>query len=223
VPKDSSCGQERRICNWHPSNWISTIASKAGAGLRHVVSLSLLIRGRMTCARAKVSLALLAGMLAQSVTGSAYAQTPARVDMEAWQVAEAMADKFQTAYNTGNLAAIANLFVDNAYYFTPGGTVLYGWDRQAIQRAIAARIRAGWTEEIIQITEAHSAGEAVWATGEYSISGTGQRQGEQISGYFAQVITRTGGEWRLRIVIANLKPNQDITGMSDNKGTAKPP
>jgi len=162
-------------------------------------------------------------MLTQSVAGSACAQTSAALDREAWQIAEVMATKFQTAYNVGDVAAIANLFVDNAYYFTPGGTVLYGWDRQAIQRAFAARIRAGWTKEVVKITEAHSAGEAVWVTGEYVISGTGENQGKQIDGYFAQVITRSGGEWRFRIVIANLKPNQDVTGMSEVKGVAKPP
>jgi len=165
----------------------------------------------------------LAGMLTHSAVAPVCAQASAASDREAWQIAEVMANKFQTAYNTGDVAAIANLFVDNGYYFTPGGTVLYGWDRQAIQRAIAARIRAGWTKEVVKITEAHSAGEAVWVTGEYGISGTGQNEGKQISGYFAQVITRSGGEWRFRLVIANLTPAQDITGMSDVNGNARSP
>jgi ketosteroid isomerase-like protein len=165
----------------------------------------------------------LAGVLAQTTVSPAYAQMSAASDEEAWQIAELMAKKFEAAYNMGDVASISNLFVDNAYYFTPGGTVLYGWDRQGIQRAIAARIRAGWTKEIVKVTEAHSAGEAVWVTGEYGISGTGENEGKQITGHFAQVITRNGGEWRFRLVIANLKPSNDITGMSEVKGIAKAP
>jgi len=189
--------------------------------IRAFSPLSRLVRQKSTFTRGAIPLLFLAGMLTQSAGGSAHAQSSAASDHEAWQVAEVMAKKFETAYNAGDLASIANLFIDNAYYFTPGGTVLYGWDRQAIQRAIAARIRAGWTKEVVKVTEAHSAGEAVWVTGEYSISGTGENEGKQITGYFAQVITRSGGEWRLRLVIANLKPSQDITGMSDVKDIAK--
>jgi ketosteroid isomerase-like protein len=213
----------RRLFTWlRHLSWIGTIHQSAvfnvGVKLNEFVPLSLLVRERRTSRKVRLWLTLLAGMLSQSATDSACGQTPAALDQEAWAVAEVMANKFQTAYNEGDVATIANLFLDNAYYFTPGGTVLYGWDRQAIQRAIAARIRAGWTKEIVKVTEAHSAGEAVWVTGEYSISGTGPNQGKQITGYFAQVITRNGGEWRLRIVIANLKANQDITGMSEIKG-----
>src|SRR4051812_8896348 len=182
-----------------------------------------LVRKRSRLNKSGIPLVFLAGMLTQSAVGSACAQTSVASDQEAWQIAEMMANKFQTAYNMGDVATIANLFVDNGYYFTPGGTVLYGWDRQAIQRAIAARIRAGWTKEVVKITEAHSAGEAVGGTGEYGISGTGQNEGKQISGYFAQVITRSGGEWRFRLVIANLTPAQDITGMSDVNGNARSP
>jgi len=181
------------------------------------------VPGGSTLRKSGIPLVFLAGVLAQTAVGPAHAQMSAASDQEAWQIAEVMAKKFEAAYNTGDVASISNLFVDNAYYFTPGGTVLYGWDRQGIQRAIAARIRAGWTKEIVKVTDAHSAGEAVWATGEYGISGTGENEGKQITGYFAQVITRSGGEWRFRLVIANLRPEQDITGMSDVKGIAKSP
>jgi ketosteroid isomerase-like protein len=179
-------------------------------------------RGR-TLGKSGIPLVFLAGVLAQTAVSPAYAQMSAASDQEAWQIAEVMAKKFEAAYNMGDVASISNLFVDNAYYFTPGGTVLYGWDRRGIERAIAARIRAGWTKEIVKVTEAHSAGEAVWVTGEYGISGTGENEGKQITGHFAQVITRNGGEWRFRLVIANLKPSQDITGMSEVKGIAKSP
>ena len=181
------------------------------------------VRGRRTLGKSGIPLVFLAGVLAQTAVSPAYAQMSAASDEEAWQIAELMAKKFQAAYNMGDVASISNLFMDNAYYFTPGGTVLYGWDRQGIQRAIAARIRAGWTKEIVKVTEAHSAGEAVWVTGEYGISGTGENEGKQITGHFAQVITRSGGEWRFRLVIANLKPSKDITGMSEVKGIAKAP
>ena len=181
------------------------------------------LSGRRTLGKSEIPLVFFGGLLAQTAVSPVYAQTSAASDQEAWQIAEVMAKKFQAAYNMGDVASISNLFMDNAYYFTPGGTVLYGWDRQGIQRAIAARIRAGWTKEIVKVTEAHSAGEAVWVTGEYGISGTGENEGKQITGHFAQVITRSGGEWRFRLVIANLKPSKDITGMSEVKGIAKAP
>jgi hypothetical protein len=53
------------------------------------------------------------------------------------------------------------------------------------------------------------------------ISGTGENEGKQITGHFAQVITRSGGEWRFRLVIANLTPSQGISGMSGVERIAK--
>jgi uncharacterized protein (TIGR02246 family) len=147
-------------------------------------------------------------------TGSVLAQGSTVSEQDARQAADSAAKKFETAYNAGDAAGIASLFAESGTYLTPGGTVLSGSDRQAIERAIAGRMKAGWTSETVKITEAHAAGNAVWATGEYGLTGTGQSSGKQISGHFAEVLTRDGNDWRFRMLIANLTPSHDVTGMA---------
>jgi hypothetical protein len=53
-----------------------------------------------------------------------------------------------------------------------------------------------------------------WWPSEYAIAGVGQNSGKQIGGHFAEVLTRDGSDCRLRMLIGNLKPTQDVTGMA---------
>jgi len=133
-------------------------------------------------------------------------------EQAAREAAESIAKQFETAYNAGNPAGIANLFAPGGVYLTPGGTMLS--NRQEIEKAVAGRINAGWTKETVKVIDAHPAGNEVWLIGEYTIAGTGQNSGKQIGGHYAQVLTREGPDWRLRMLIGNLKPTQDVTGMA---------
>lgn len=145
-------------------------------------------------------------------TGPVLAEGPTVSEQDARQAADSSAKKYETNYNEGNAAGIANLFADGGIYLTPGGTALTS--RQEMEKAVAGRIKAGWTKETVRVTEAHAAGDSVWFVGEYSIAGTGQASGKQIGGYFAEVLTRNGSDWRIRMLIGNLKPTQDVTGMA---------
>jgi len=133
-------------------------------------------------------------------------------EQTAREAADTAARQFETAYNAGNPSGIAALFAKDGVYLTPGGTMLT--DPQEIEKAVAARIKAGWTKETVKAINAHPAGDAVWCIGEYAIAGTGANSGKQIGGNYAAVLTREGGEWRMNMLIGNLKPTQDVTGMA---------
>lgn len=157
-----------------------------------------------------VSLMLAIGLAASPTLGVQAADTVS--EQEARQAANLIAKKFETFYNAGDAAGVAQLFTDDGIYVVPSGTVLT--DHQMMEKAVSARIKAGWTKENVKVIEAHPADQDVWLLGEYSILGTSENDGKQISGYFVDVLTRKSGDWHIRMLIANLKPAQDITGMA---------
>ncbi|HJS86631.1 MAG TPA: nuclear transport factor 2 family protein [Acetobacteraceae bacterium] len=156
----------------------------------------------------RVFLALV--LAALCTPGPAFAEFgPAVSEQAAREAADTVARRFESAYNAGNPAAIASLFAKDGVYLTPGGTILT--NRQAIEQAIARRMKAGWTRVSLTVFNAHPAGDAVWAIGEYTIAGTAQNSGKEIGGYYAEVLTREGPEWRLSMWIGNL--NTPSTGL----------
>jgi uncharacterized protein (TIGR02246 family) len=132
-------------------------------------------------------------------------------EQTAREAADSVTRQFVSAYNAGNPSGIAALFAKDTVYLTPAGTILT--DPQQIEKAIAGRIKAGWTQETVKVIAAHPAGDAVWAIGEYAIAGTGANSGKQIGGNYAAVLTREGSQWRFAMLIGNLKPARDVTGM----------
>ncbi|HEY1411350.1 MAG TPA: nuclear transport factor 2 family protein [Rhodopila sp.] len=156
---------------------------------------------------------LMSSLLLIGLTGPIFAQQAhALSEQEAQAAAEAMNKRFVAAYNGGDAAALAGLFAEGALYLTPGGTVLS--DRTSIEKAIAGRIKAGWTEETVNAMEAHAAGDAVWTVGQYSLTGSGESKGKQIGGHYAEILTRDQNAWHIRMLIGNLTPSQDVTGMA---------
>ena len=133
------------------------------------------------------------------------------IDQTARQAMDETAKSFQTAYNAGNAAGIAALFTKDGVYLTPAGTALS--DPQSIAAAINGRIKAGWTKETVSPSGAHAAGNMVWGYGDYSIVGTGPNEGKQIGGKYSMVLSREGDKWLINMLIGNLKPTQDVTGM----------
>ncbi|HET6308945.1 MAG TPA: nuclear transport factor 2 family protein [Rhodopila sp.] len=133
-------------------------------------------------------------------------------EQAAREAADAAAKQFESAYNAGNAAGIAALFAKDGVYLTPVGTMLS--DPQDIQKAIGGRMKAGWTKEVVKVVDAHPAGEGVWAIGQYSITGTGASSGKEIGGYYAVVMRREGSDWRYQLLIGNLKPEHDVSGMA---------
>ena len=137
-------------------------------------------------------------------------------EADAKQAASAISKAWDDAYNAGNPTAIAALFAPGGVYLTPGGTMLK--DRQEMATSLAARLKAGWTKETIKVIEAHPIGDHVSSVVEYTILGAGRSAGKQISGYGAELLTRSGSEWRIELIAANLTPAQnlieDVTGMA---------
>ncbi len=145
--------------------------------------------------------------------GPAFAQQAgAASETDAKQIAGKITGAWDDAYNSGNPAGIAALFAPDGLYLTPGGTMLR--DHQEMEKAIGARIKTGWTKESINVIEAHPVGDAVVALVDYAIVGSGPNAGKQIGGYAMQWLTREGSNWRIRMLVANLKPAQDVTGMA---------
>ena len=130
----------------------------------------------------------------------------------ATEAASKLAEAWDTAYNDGKPAGVAALFAAGSVFVTPAGTLLH--DHAAIENAIGGRLKAGWTTENITVIEAHPAGDDVWALLNYTITGSGPNAGKQIGGYAGELLVREGSDWRFRLVIANLKPPQDVTGMA---------
>lgn len=152
-------------------------------------------------------------MAAGCLAASVYAQ-PVRAidDTDALTAAKSVAAAIQGAYNANKGADVAALFVKGGVWLTPGGTMLT--DRNDMEKAVSARIKAGWTDQTLRVIEAHPEGDDVWYIQEYVIAGTGPVAGQSITGYTAQLITRDTTGWRLKFIAANIKPVQDVTGMA---------
>ena len=128
---------------------------------------------------------------------SAYAQ-------DAKKTADDFATKWVAAYDGGDAAALAALFTADGVFNAPSGAVLKG--RDAIEKALAGRIKAGWTKETVTTTDAGMAGTAVWAAGEYGLVGSGEQAGKQSGGHFGWVLVRDGDAWRAAMLTANVTP-----------------
>lgn len=128
---------------------------------------------------------------------SAYAQ-------DAKKTADDFATQWVTAYDAGDAAALAALFTPDGVFNAPSGAVLKG--RDAIGKALAGRIKAGWTKETVTTTDAGTAGTAVWAAGEYGLVGSGEQAGKQSGGHFGWVLIRDGDTWHAAMLTANVTP-----------------
>ena len=153
---------------------------------------------------------LLAGLC---LGGTALAQQTATVsETDAKQVVNKFAQAWDDAYNSDKPAGIAALFTSNGIFVTPAGTILR--DHKQMEQALEARIKAGWTKESVNLIEAHVVGDDVIALVSFSITGSGPNAGKQIGGYSTNWFVRDGSDWRVRWLLANLKPVQDVTGMA---------
>jgi uncharacterized protein (TIGR02246 family) len=128
---------------------------------------------------------------------SAYAQ-------DAKKTADDFATKWVGAYDAGDAPALAAMFTQDGVFNAPSGAVLKG--RTAIEKALAGRIKAGWTKETVTTTDAGAAGNAVWAAGEYALFGSGEVAGKQTGGHFGWVLVRDGDAWRVVMLTANVSP-----------------
>ncbi|MGA8600105.1 MAG: DUF4440 domain-containing protein [Beijerinckiaceae bacterium] len=127
-----------------------------------------------------------------TLAGATYAE-------DAKQVSQALADSWVQAYNSNMPMGVAALFTNDAPFIGPPG-VLKG--PANIEKAIAARMKAGWTTETLRIKEAHAVGDGVWSTGEFQFTGSGEQAGKTQSGNFGWVLVKDGGDWHITMLVA---------------------
>ena len=123
---------------------------------------------------------------------------------DAKKTADDFAAKWVAAYDAGDAAALAGMFTKDGVFNAPSGAVVKG--REAIEKALAGRMKAGWTKETVTTTDAGAAGNAVWAAGDYALFGSGEVAGKQTGGHFGWVIVRDGEVWRVTMLTANVSP-----------------
>ena len=151
-------------------------------------------------------------LMGGAMAGGALADPATIEHSPAQKAATDITNKWATAYNADQPSAIADLFSQDGVYLTPGGTKLV--EHRTISKAIESRIKAGWTNETVTVLDAHPAGDDVWLYGTFEIKGAGDNQGKAIGGYYTEVMTKEGSDWRILLLIANLKPTRDVTGMA---------
>ena len=139
-----------------------------------------------------------------AVAAPALAQGTATTQQDGKQVADNIESRWMAGYNAGNASAVAALFAEDGTLSTQTGAVLNG--PQAIQDALTARIKAGWPKITTTVLQANAVGDTAWLLGEYAYTGSGANTGKQFRGHFAKVLTRDGGDWRIRLLIANVTP-----------------
>jgi uncharacterized protein (TIGR02246 family) len=126
-------------------------------------------------------------------------------EADARKVADTMSAKYESTFNAADAAGLSNLFSEDGTYLPASGPVLTG--RQAIQDSAATRFQSGKAklELAEKVLEAHPAGDAVWATGEWTSAST---DGKEFRGHFAFVLVPDGRDWSIRMAISSLTPSK---------------
>jgi uncharacterized protein (TIGR02246 family) len=137
-------------------------------------------------------------------------QKDALTDPQTTQKILAIGKAYDEGENNSDEAAIAALFTEDAVFVTPGGAII---GRQAIKKWYADHYQ-GWQSKnhVIKLdgNAVHSigtAGNQLWATGEWSDTGQGKTGGPtQVKGYWSAIYNREGDAWKIRMLTWNLTP-----------------
>jgi uncharacterized protein (TIGR02246 family) len=116
---------------------------------------------------------------------------------EASNAAQDLSQKWVTAYDAGDAAAVAKLFTPDGVFVPATGSVLKG--REAIEKAIAGRMKAGWTKETVNVIDGGAVGNGAWAIADYALIGSSQNE----AGKSGQVLVHDSDGWHFALVIAN--------------------
>jgi uncharacterized protein (TIGR02246 family) len=141
-----------------------------------------------------------------------YAQQKDLADPQTTQKLLARVKADEEALNNDDPAAYAALFTRDAVYVTTEGPLLTG--RQAIQKYFTELYQ--WWHPKNHITKVDgnayhltgTAGNEVWATGEWSETGQG-KNGEPIpiKGHWASILVREADDWKVRMAAVNVTPD----------------
>jgi uncharacterized protein (TIGR02246 family) len=148
--------------------------------------------------------------LAISFALPTFAQQKDTVDPQTIEQIDALAKKFDEAFNNGDAAALAALYTEDAVFVTPEGLV-YG--REAIEKYWADTFQQGHFSNHLNKADQYSphmigtAGDEVWRTGEWSFTVQG-KSGDPINlkGYWSAINVREGDTWKTRMLTYNVTP-----------------
>jgi len=158
----------------------------------------------------KIRLALALVGLAISFAVPAFAQQKETVDPQTIEQIDALAKKFDEAFDNGDAAALASLFTDDAVFVTPGG-MMYG--REAIEKYWVETFQQGHFSNHLNKADQYSphligtTGNEVWRTGEWSFTVQG-KSGDptNLKGFWSAINVREGDTWKTRLLTFNVTP-----------------
>ena len=145
---------------------------------------------------------------------STYAQQKDVANPERTQEILAVRKALVEGYNNHDAAAIAALHTRDAVFVTPEGLIT---GRQAIQKWHTDLYQWWHPKNYITKVDGNAfhligtAGNALWATGEFGETGQG-KNGEPIiiKGYWLEIYVREGDDWKIQVHAWNTTPDSVI-------------
>jgi uncharacterized protein (TIGR02246 family) len=129
------------------------------------------------------------GLLAMLVTSPAYAD-------EAMTVAQDLASKWQIAYNNGDAAKVADLYLQDAIWVRP---TEIDKGKAEIEKAVANLIKQ-FPKLTVNVAGAGQHGNVVWYYSNYMLAPNGP------TGHAGVTLVNDGGSWRYLIHTTNITP-----------------
>jgi len=112
-------------------------------------------------------------------------------------------DKFAQAFNSGNAAALAQLYTQQASVLPPGAPMASG--RAAIQQFWEGAIRNGLKNLSLEVISVERYGNAAREIGHFGLDAPGQAgQTSRVEGKYVVIWKRAGGNWQLETDIWNV-------------------
>ena len=156
----------------------------------------------------KIRLLLAVAGLAIGFALPTFAQQPTAPDPKLREQILACGKQFDDAFVTGDAAALAVLFTEDAIFVTDTGPVK---GRQAIEKYWLDQFDQFHHGNEIVTVDADSphiigtAGNEMWATGGWSMAIQGKDWGpKDIKGYWS--VIREGEDWKIRMLTSNVTP-----------------
>ena len=119
------------------------------------------------------------------------------LDKAAFQKEE---EKFAAALNRGDVAAVAEFYVENAYLLPPGSEIVQG--RSNIQAFWKKMIEQGSDLKLTTVDVKPLGSDAARSIGTFTYKTKGQ-QPQEVAGKYVLVLQRIGDDWKIETDIFN--------------------